>query len=96
MYDSHRGKTRLAKWYAPYSVSAALSQLFETSNQTDISNQDEEKIKLKGEVGYARYTFTSPIAHPSSPLWLCPYFCSIIPLHCFLYRSSPPTYRSTA
>nr|CAF32110.1 clathrin coat assembly protein, putative [Aspergillus fumigatus] len=35
----HRGKTRLAKWYAPYSVSCPIFLVL-----------DEEKVKLKGEV----------------------------------------------
>ena len=43
-----RGKTRLAKWYAPYSVSEVIVL---KPNQA-YGVQDEEKVKLKGEVGW--------------------------------------------
>jgi hypothetical protein len=43
-----RGKTRLAKWYVPYTVSPRLHlQLWEMPLTYF---QDEEKLKLKGEV----------------------------------------------
>jgi len=43
-----RGKTRLAKWYAPYSVSApALQQRSAIHLLIRLADQDEEKVKLK-------------------------------------------------
>jgi len=49
---SRRGKTRLAKWYAPYNVSAVqLIPSYQTMCVADDS-QDDEKVKLKGEVSF--------------------------------------------
>lgn len=49
--DFHRGKTRLAKWYAPYSVSIIPAPLWtRQALRLMYPHQDEEKIKLKGEV----------------------------------------------
>jgi AP-2 complex subunit sigma-1 len=42
-----RGKTRLAKWYAPYSVRSLSSP---TISDSKLTYQDDEKIRLKGEV----------------------------------------------
>ena len=48
-----RGKTRLAKWYAPYTVSGIIEYLVGEMCWWDMLTewlQDDEKIKLKGEV----------------------------------------------
>ena len=51
-----RGKTRLAKWYAPYDVCTDLSLIKPSPPSPRLSiiltarGQDDEKVKLKGEV----------------------------------------------
>jgi hypothetical protein len=51
-YHLGRGKTRLAKWYAPYNVSFLLVGQSHGYGHMLIKGwiQDEEKVKLKGEV----------------------------------------------
>jgi hypothetical protein len=46
--NKNRGKTRLAKWYAPYNVGAQSWN--EVQKDADGLLQDDEKVKLKGEV----------------------------------------------
>lgn len=59
-----RGKTRLAKWYAPYSVSRIAERLFESKKHSLTDMQDDEKVKLKGEVCKTRLCFTLAVSRP--------------------------------
>lgn len=72
MYDSHRGKTRLAKWYAPYSVSFALCNSSKQAFKMIFQTRMKRRLNLK-----ARSVLPNPPLPPQSlthrlPLW--PFF----------------------